>query len=67
MRVRCYVGKVTKGEEKRLHDPLAARCKIEEDSVLLVEVVAYVGKEWGATQHRSNHQTNHYDTTSYQL
>ena len=53
-------GKVAKGEEKRLHDPLAAMCKIEEGIVSLVDVVASGGKEWGATR------INHYDTTIYQ-
>ena len=45
--------KVAKGEEKKLHDPLAAMCAIEGGIMSLVEVVEVVasgGKEWGATR-----------------
>ena len=36
--------KVAKGEEKKLHEPLAAMCAIEGGIMSLVEVVASGGK-----------------------
>ena len=42
--------KFAKGEEKKLHEPLAAMCAIEGGIMSLVEVVASGGKEWGATR-----------------